>query len=461
MNFRSRTILYLLKSRGGLTGVVIILFLLILTVYGLVFVPHQTYSQWNNPNYWIDYPKTAAPVWMGAILGGSPFEHLILDENKANISTKVVNGIRTIVHTYTVNIQSDSFPDDFMFRYAIRYGSVQPVLQIEVERPDNLTFNVYYSGLPQTKGLNNTYSDRIFSTDELITQSLSQYTKLFQNSYPVDPAMIVFGMTSRNEVLKGEYRISEIFYMFDNTSIVESSGVTLGGTVFGILGTDDLRRDLGVGIVLGSPVALFIGLTVSTISVTIGLMYGVIAAFKGGKTDEAMMRINDIIYALPALPLLIIMSITFGRTNFLIAAFLIFFGWVGAAKIIRSMALQIKTFQYVDAARIMGQSDTKIIIKHIIPQLMPITFASMAFAVPAAIGAEAALSFLGLGDPSFPTWGQILHEANSADAAARGIWWWIVPPGLMIALTGLAFWLIGKSLDSSSNSLKNLVGEGR
>jgi len=273
--------------------------------------------------------------------------------------------------------------------------------------------------------------------------------------------MIVFGMTSRNEVLKGEYRISEIFYMFDNTSSVESSGVTLGGTVFGILGTDDLRRDLGVGIVLGSPVALFIGLTVSTISVTIGLMYGVIAAFKGGKTDEAMMRINDIIYALPALPLLIIMSITFGRTNFLIAAFLIFFGWVGAAKIIRSMALQIKTFQYVEAARIMGQSDTKIIIKHIIPQLMPITFASMAFAVPAAIGAEAALSFLGLGDPSFPTWGQILHEANSADAAARGIWWWIVPPGLMIALTGLAFWLIGKSLDSSSNSLKNLVGEGR
>jgi peptide/nickel transport system permease protein len=128
---------------------------------------------------------------------------------------------------------------------------------------------------------------------------------------------------------------------------------------------------------------------------------------------------------------------------------------VGTAKIIRSLALQIKTFQYVEAAKFMGQSDLRIIFKHIIPQLLPLTFASMAIAVPAAILGEAALSFLGLGDPSIPTWGQILHEANSADAAARGIWWWILPPGLMIAITGLAFYLIGNTLDSFANPLKN------
>jgi len=103
----------------------------------------------------------------------------------------------------------------------------------------------------------------------------------------------------------------------------------------------------------------------------------------------------------------------------------------------------------------MGQSDLRIIFKHIIPQLLPLTFASMAIAVPSAILGEAALSFLGLGDPSIPTWGQILHEANSADAAARGIWWWILPPGLMIAITGLAFYLIGNTLDSFANPLKN------
>jgi peptide/nickel transport system permease protein len=99
----------------------------------------------------------------------------------------------------------------------------------------------------------------------------------------------------------------------------------------------------------------------------------------------------------------------------------------------------------------MGQSELKIIFKHVIPQLLPLTFASIAISVPAAILGEAALSFLGLGDPSVPTWGQILHEANTAGAASRGLWWWIMPPGVMIALTGLSFVLIGNTLDSIMN----------
>jgi peptide/nickel transport system permease protein len=135
----------------------------------------------------------------------------------------------------------------------------------------------------------------------------------------------------------------------------------------------------------------------------------------------------------------------------LITGFLVIFGWVGMAKISRSFALQIKSLQYIEAARLMGQSDTKIIFKHIIPQLLPLTFASIAIAVPSAILGEAALSFLGLGDPSIPTWGQILHDAQSAGAMSRGLWWWIVPPGLMIAITGLAFVLIGNALDKVVN----------
>jgi len=440
----------------------IIIFLLSLTAYGLFFVPLETYSQWNNPDYWIDYPKAAAPVWMNGGFGPKEFTHLILNEKMANISIENANGIRTVTYTYVINLQSDSFPDDFMFRYSVKYGQVQPVLQIDIIRPDGKIFNLYYSALPQSKGSNNSYSGRIFSTDRLIEQSLSDYKGLFDvKTNTIDPQVMIFSKTNQNEILKGVYRISETFYLFNDTSTIQTSGLTLGGKVFGLMGTDDLRRDLAIGIIIGAPVALFIGLTVSTIAVTIGLLYGVLSGLKGNRTDETMMRINDIFYALPALPLLIILSITFGRSIFLIAGFLIIFGWVGTAKIIRSLALQIKTFQYVEAAKIMGQSDLKIIFKHIIPQLLPLTFASMAIAVPAAILGEAALSFLGLGDPTIPTWGQILHEANTANAAARGIWWWILPPGLMIALTGLAFYLIGNSLDSGSSSLKNLVKGGR
>jgi peptide/nickel transport system permease protein len=131
--------------------------------------------------------------------------------------------------------------------------------------------------------------------------------------------------------------------------------------------------------------------------------------------------------------------------------FLMIFGWVGIAKVSRSMAMQIKTRQYVEASKIMGQRSSKIILRHILPQLLPYAFASLAISVPAAITTEAGLSFLGLGDPSFPTWGQILHDASTHGAAARGLWWWVIPPGLMIAVTGLAFVFIGNALDTIVN----------
>ena len=123
------------------------------------------------------------------------------------------------------------------------------------------------------------------------------------------------------------------------------------------------------------------------------------------KTDEAMMRFNDVIYALPALPFLIILSVTISNSIFLMVGFLMIFGWVGVAKVARSMALQIKTRGDVEAANMMGQKNSKIILRHILPQLLPYAFASIAISVPAVITTEAGLSFLGLGDPSFPIWG--------------------------------------------------------
>ena len=182
-----------------------------------------------------------------------------------------------------------------------------------------------------------------------------------------------------------------------------------------------------------------------------GLIYGVYAAYKGKATDEGMMRFNDVIYALPALPFLVILAVTIGNSILLMIGFLMIFGWVGIAKVSRSMALQIKTKGYVEASKMMGQKDSKIIFRHILPQLLPYAFASIAISVPAAITTEAGLSFLGLGDPTFPTWGQILRDANVYGAVARGLWWWIVPPGLMIAITGLAFVFIGNAMDAIVN----------
>ena len=439
------------RSKSGLAGVAILLGLILITIYAVTTIPLESFTQWNNPNFWINQPQSAMPVWVN-ILGLNLPEHLIMTAKDADKSNIIEDGVRIESHSYKFNFNYDSYPSDFMVMYSAKYGSIQPAVQIDVIRPDGNEFQIYFASLPPSQNESNEFSARIFSTDSLIVDSLTGYSNLF--SYTVDatrPQEMIFSDTEENKVLKGTYVIRSTFYLFDPSDTVVDSGVILGGQIYGIMGTDDLRRDLAIGLLWGAPVALFIGLTVSVAAVFIGLLYGIFAGYKGNRTDEGLMRINDVFYSVPTLPLLVILSVTIGRSIFLITGFLVIFGWVGMAKISRSLALQIKNLQYIEAARLMGQSDTKIIFKHIIPQLLPLTFASIAIAVPGAILGEAALSFLGLGDPTIPTWGQILHDAHSAGAMSRGLWWWIVPPGLMIAITGLAFVLIGNALDNIVN----------
>jgi peptide/nickel transport system permease protein len=439
------------RSKSGVAGVAMLFGLILMTIYTIAAIPLKSFTQWNNPDFWIDLPKSAAPAWINLLELKMP-EHIIMTAKDAARSTSVDEGVRTVTHSYTVNFNYDSYPSDFMMIYSARYGSTPPGLQIDVLRPDGKEFQIYFASLPSSQQGSNEFSARIFSTDRLVADNLREYRNLF--AYAIDasrPQVMIFSDIHENKLLKGTYIIRETFYLFDPADYVVNSGVILGGKVYGIMGTDDLRRDLAIGIMWAAPVALFIGLTVSVAAVIIGLIYGVVAGYNGSHTDEGLMRINDLFYSLPTLPLLVILSMTVGRSIFLITGFLVIFGWVGMAKISRSLALQIKNLQYIEAAKLMGQSDMKIIFMHIIPQLLPLTFASIAIAVPSAILGQAALSFLGLGDPSIPTWGQILHEANSAGAELRGLWWWIVPPGLMIAITGLAFALIGNALDNIVN----------
>lgn len=437
------------RSKSGLAGVIMLFGLILMTIYSAVAVPLESFRQWNNPNFWIDLPRAAAPAWTNIGLGSKLPEHIVMTSKEdAAISSAIQDGTKTVTHSYTINFNYDTYPSDFMMLYSAKYSVTQPVLQIDVLRPDGNEFQIYFASL---RGGSES-SARVFATDKTIEQKLGIYRGIF--SYPQDPSrpqIMIFSDAQENRVLKGTYTIRETFYLFDPQDSVQDSGVILGGKVYGLMGTDELRRDLAIGILWGAPVALFIGITVSIAAILIGLVYGVFAGYKGNRTDEGLMRINDVFYSLPTLPLLIILSVTVGRSIFLITGFLVIFSWVGMAKISRSIALQLKNMQYVEAAKLMGQSDTKIIFKHIIPQLLPLTFASIAIAVPGAILAESTVSFLGLGDPSIPTWGQILHDANSSSAASRGLWWWIAPPGVMIAITGLAFVLIGNALDSILN----------
>lgn len=434
------------RNKIGLVGIGILIVLIMMSVIAFVTIPFETFQEWNDPASWLAYPKSALPSWVNLFLADKVPEHQILKPLTSHGKSGIVS---VVANEFPVDYEYNDFPNDFIYQYSIKYSG-SPLIQISVTRPDGRSALIMTKSLPEAEG-QTILPEMIFSTDNSMKKNLLNDIDF---SFPTDflPSQdLVFSKLEDNRVLKGHYLFKVSVYDVDGNVSLDQSRFILGGKVYGLLGTDELRRDLSIGILWGTPLALFIGITVSIGSVTLGLVYGVFAGFKGRVTDEAMMRFNDVIYAMPALPLLIILAMTIGKSIFLIVGFLMLFGWVGIAKVSRSMALQIKTLQYVEASKLMGQKDFKIIFKHILPQLLPYAFASIAISVPAAITTEAGLSFLGLGDPSFPTWGQILHDASSYGAAEQGLWWWILPPGIMIALTGLAFVFMGHAMDVIAN----------
>ena len=435
-----------LKSKLGLTGIFILFGLIIVSLATMVVIPASTFQEWNNPEKWIEYPKTSIPSWANIFTADKIPEHKIIN---AEIFQSENDGVFLTSQQFGISFEYDDFPSDFIFETKTKYTDSQ-LIQIKVMRPDGITLELLASSLPYSES-ETIHNQRYFSTDSMIKKNLNTHKEQFNFDSSLGSTEIIFSELNKNQVQKGNYIfIIDTYGIGKSTEILESKMI-LGGKAFGLMGTDELRRDLAVGLLWGTPLALFIGISVSIGSVIVGLIYGVYSGYRGKKTDEVMMRFNDVIYALPALPFLIILAVTISNSIFLMIGFLMIFSWVGIAKVSRSMSLQIKTRQYVEAAKIMGQKDSKIIFRHILPQLLPYAFASIAISVPAAITTEAGLSFLGLGDPSFPTWGQILHDANTYGAAAQGFWWWIVPPGVLIAITGLAFVFIGNALDTIVN----------
>jgi len=448
MSFSSKTIWKEFShSKIGIVGIAILVILFSMSIVAFVTIPLDSFKTWNDPASWLLYPKSAQPAWVNYFQSEKIPEHLILSPV---MSSQQVDSVSVLTNSFLVNYQYDGFPSDFIYQYTAKYSG-SPLLQLSVTRPDGIVLQLVSTSLPFAKDAT-TYSSMIFSTQDIIAKNiLDKKTKYAFSLDGMSSEKIIFSKLDENVILKGPYVFQVRLYDVSEKPVLSKSNLILGGKVYGIMGTDELRRDLSVGLLWGTPLALFIGITVSIGSVVFGLIYGVYAGYKGRVTDEVLMRFNDIIYAMPALPLLIILAVTIGNSIFLMVGFLVIFGWVGIAKVSRSMALQIKTLQYVEASKLMGQKDYKIILKHILPQLLPYAFASIAISVPGAITTEAGLSFLGLGDPTFPTWGQILHDASSYSAAARGMWWWILPPGILIAVTGLAFVFMGQAMDGIIN----------
>ena len=210
------------------------------------------------------------------------------------------------------------------------------------------------------------------------------------------------------------------------------------------MGTDDLGRDVFTRMLFGGRVSILIGLLAALLGTIVGTMVGAAAGYYGGALESVLMRITDIAYAIPTLPLLIILS-AYSRAALVSMVLIIgLLSWMTTARVVRSQVLSIKEMDYVEAARGMGATDLRILALHIVPNALGPILVGATLGVGNAIMIESSLSFLGLGvQPPVPTWGNMLMDSQSTMATKP---WLTVFPGLAILLIILAVNFIGDAL---------------
>ncbi|MGC8986121.1 MAG: ABC transporter permease [Thermoplasmata archaeon] len=217
-----------------------------------------------------------------------------------------------------------------------------------------------------------------------------------------------------------------------------------------ILGTDAYGRDIWTWLVYGSRAELVVGIVAALSSVLLGTFLGLISGFYGGWVDSLIMRITDIFLSLPGLVIMLILAASLGPNIWNIIFVIAILSWSGITRIIRAQVLSLKTRAFIDAARISGASKYRLMMVHIFPNVLPLTFLYMSFGVSGAIITEASLAFLGMGDPHAVTWGMMLQylwtTGHVLDAP-----WWLLPPGIAITLLSLAFYLVGRAFDEVIN----------
>lgn len=215
-------------------------------------------------------------------------------------------------------------------------------------------------------------------------------------------------------------------------------------------GTTNQGMDVFSQILWGSRVALAVGMLSALGSVLIGTLIGLVSGYFGGWVDEVLMRATDVAFGIPFLPFALVV-ISFAQPSLtLVVLLVIFFLWRTTARVVRAQVLSLKTRPFIWAARAAGAGHMRILFLHIAPNVLPLSFLYVAIGVQTGVMLEAALSFLGFGDPHVQSWGIMLNAAFQA-GAMRSAWWWVLPPGLALSAFVMAIFMLSRAYEEILN----------
>jgi len=473
---------YIISQLAGRVSLALLGFLIFMSIYALIAIPPDLPVKWTQPQAWEMNPPNVPPEW-AQYIGYKCLPHieknLVLERPSISIGSSSVT--LTYKYVYTLPDNTDKVPGNILVK-AVDLSTPPLANNIEiilkVTRPDNYTYTLFDTTLtpqPNQTKVTTTFrlSSEILSRD-IVAQYLAEGITVNRLAIQGRAQELIFekilnvtdeGFISKVKILPGKY-LFELTIIYSGmvtppTPVATSLILVIFGTCYGFMGTDYLGRDLAVGLLYGFPIALAIGFSVAVLSTLIGVLAGIISGYYGGLIDEGIQRTVDIMGNIPLLPILVLIASAVQTASFIVSIqdpvtkgwvllsiiliILVIFGWPGLAIVVRSFTLSIKGEAYVEAARALGASNTRIMFKHILPQITPYILASLVLSVPGAIVTEAGLAILGISH-GLPTWGGIL-----ADARTKGYityWWWIFPPGILITITSMTFIFLGLALET-------------
>lgn len=432
---------------SAVVGLVIIALLIIVSIVTPLVIPYsEAIRLWRGgEEQWRTNPRNAAPVWQNWFTSVDQPATIVFDSAEGDgeqSEEQLSEDTREVRYVDEFEFPYDAFPPELIVYTTADYASKQPFVELLWYTPDGREIRAGEFSTARSSSFR-------FDQDDRLQRRLERETGIDG----VRPSEGLFDDPAQEglQVLQGTYRLEIVGLLFEPESDLEATFVSYG-QVHGLAGTDHRRRDLSVALLWGTPLAMAFGLLAALGTTVTTMSIAAIGVWFGGLVDAAIQRLTEVNAILPLLPLLIMVGTLYSRSIWTMLGLVVVLSIFGLSiKNYRAIFLQVRELPYIDAARAYGASNMRIIFRYLVPRILPLLIPQIVILVPSFVFLEAALAVLGLGDPVLPTWGKLINDANSEGALFSGYYYWILLPSALLMLAGLAFAMVGFTLDRVFN----------
>jgi peptide/nickel transport system permease protein len=424
---------------SALIGMTIVLSLLLLALLTVLTIPYrEAIRLWRGgEGVWDESPELARPTWFQLFSARKLPQTIIVDTRQGGKEiADQPDGTRIVNASLRFEFPYDELPSEVGLWLSATYQETQPFVMLRWRKPNGHEI-AFEERTPQAK-------DRYFlSRDEPLRERLKARS--------IEEALFYEGVGSQARLLRGTYELAVEGILFEPDGDLDVR-IIVYGKVHGIAGTDAQRRDLGVALLWGTPIALTFGLLAAVGTTVFSLTISAVGTWFGGRLDAIIQRITEVNAMLPGLTLLVMIGMFYSRSLWVMLLAIILLSMFSLGiKTYRAIFLSLKEAPYIEAARAYGAGSFRIVFRYMIPRVIPMLIPAFVTAIPGFVFLEASLSILGLGDPDIPTWGKLLSDAYANEALFKGHYYWVLEPAVLLMLTGMSFAMSGFALDRMFN----------